>query len=142
MSNDDKIFVEGFEPAWHRVWMEENWRLICSLASCGYLLVIFGGQKIMADRSGCLQITNIIFSFYKKLLKYQQIFLIFSEIREKSDCIMGTKHTINQIRDKKYIDKVASLIPHKLSWENGSSFIPPTHQHRPDLFYDNWQYYI
>ena len=49
----------------------------------------------MADRSGCLQITNIIFSFYKKLLKYQQIFLIFSEIRENSDCILGTKHNIN-----------------------------------------------
>ena len=78
--------------------MEENWRLVCSLASCGYLLVIFGGQKMMAERfvfmSGCLWI-YIHFSFYKKLVKYQQIFLIFSEIREKSDCIMGTKHTIN-----------------------------------------------
>ena len=46
----------------------------------------------MADRF--VFMININSSFYKKLLKYQQIFLIFSEIREKSDCIMGTKHTI------------------------------------------------
>lgn len=49
-TDKDKISVKGFEPASHRVWMEENWRLVCCLASSGYLLIIFGGQNFMAQR--------------------------------------------------------------------------------------------
>ena len=75
--------------------MEENWKAVCSLASCGYLLVIFGGQNLMANRFVFYVLVNVNFRFYKQLFKYQQILLIFSEIREKSDCIIGTKHTIN-----------------------------------------------
>jgi len=43
-------FEQEFEHSVVRVWMEENWRPVCAWASGIYLLLIFGGQLIMANR--------------------------------------------------------------------------------------------
>ena len=42
--------VQEFEPAEHRLWMEEHWVAVCLWASSLYLLLIFGGQHLMANR--------------------------------------------------------------------------------------------
>ena len=66
----------------------------------------------------CLDVlVNVNFRFYKKLFKYQQILLIFSEIREKSDCIIGTK-PLTKSETQKYVDKVVTLLTHKLHLKN------------------------
>ena len=42
--------LQEFEHSEYRVWMEENWQTVCSWASAVYLLIIFGGQHLMANR--------------------------------------------------------------------------------------------
>merc|ERR1711971_1495459 len=43
-------FEQEFEHSEVRVWMEDNWQLVCRWASGVYLLMIFGGQYLMAKR--------------------------------------------------------------------------------------------
>ena len=45
-----KLLVQEFEHSEVRVWMEDNWQLVCRWASGVYLLMIFGGQYLMAKR--------------------------------------------------------------------------------------------
>ena len=42
--------VQEFEHSQYRDWMEDNWREVVTWATCAYLLIILGGQVIMADR--------------------------------------------------------------------------------------------
>ena len=46
---------QDFEHSVVRVWMEENWRSVCAWASGIYMLLIFGGQTYMANRSERIQ---------------------------------------------------------------------------------------
>eukprot|EP00092_Neocalanus_flemingeri_P003708 GFUD01003984.1.p1 GENE.GFUD01003984.1~~GFUD01003984.1.p1 ORF type:complete len:405 (-),score=105.45 GFUD01003984.1:141-1355(-) len=43
-------FEQEFEHSVVRIWMEDNWRPFCAWASGIYLLLIFGGQSVMASR--------------------------------------------------------------------------------------------
>jgi len=43
-------FEQEFEHSEYRVWMEANWMTVCRIASSVYLVMIFGGQHLMADR--------------------------------------------------------------------------------------------
>jgi len=44
-------FEQEFEHSVVRIWMEDNWVGVCTWASGIYLLLIFGGQSVMATRS-------------------------------------------------------------------------------------------
>ena len=44
------VLFQEFEHSQYRVWMEENWQLVCRWASTVYLLMIFGGQYLMKER--------------------------------------------------------------------------------------------
>ena len=46
-----KPLMQDFEHSIVRVWMEENWRSVCAWASGLYMLLIFGGQNYMSNRS-------------------------------------------------------------------------------------------
>jgi len=62
-------FEQEFEHSVVRVWMENNWRGVCAWASGIYLLLIFGGQLIMANRQpfqlrGPLTVWNIMLALF------------------------------------------------------------------------------
>ena len=44
------LLVQEFEHSEVRIWMEDNWQVVCRWASGVYLLMIFGGQYLMAKR--------------------------------------------------------------------------------------------
>ena len=48
--------IQEFEHSVVRLWMEDNWQGVCTWASIVYLLLIFGGQSLMANRSVHLQL--------------------------------------------------------------------------------------
>ena len=53
-TDPELLNVQEFEHSQYRDWMEDNWREVVTWASCVYLIIILGGQTIMANRSGLL----------------------------------------------------------------------------------------
>merc|ERR1719357_1722206 len=62
-------FEQEFEHSVVRLWMEDNWQGVCTWASIVYLLLIFGGQSLMANREpfqlrGPLTVWNMLLAVF------------------------------------------------------------------------------